>query len=159
MSNEKSMRPTGCGSLPSIICLIGLFAAGIQTAVAVEYNDGVAAYNSRDYAGAIALFQQLLTEDPTPGLEDNIHFWLGEAHFARGELLPALASFERVFAVPAANKRTDALIKIAICYQQLGMTDAGCAVLSSLDRLHRESSALAKRDRVRQRLCNQTYTE
>ena len=51
-----------------------LLLATMQEAVALEYNDGVAAFNEHDYAQAITIFEQLLQHSPAPELLDNIHF-------------------------------------------------------------------------------------
>jgi TolA-binding protein len=125
----------------------------IQTAVALEYNDGVAAFNEHDYTQAIMIFDQLLQQSPAPELLDNIHFWLGESRFARGEFLAALYHFERVFSVNNANKRGDALLKIALCYRQLKRNDNSCAILNSLDQLYHTPVQQTKRLRMQQRHC------
>jgi len=126
----------------------------MQEAVALEYNDGVAAFNEHNYHEAITIFEQLLQQSPATELLDNIHFWLGESRFANGEFLAALYHFERVFSVRNANKRGDALLKIALCYRQLERRVSSCATLNSLDNLYHTPAQQTKRLRMQQRHCS-----
>ncbi|MBL7033190.1 MAG: tetratricopeptide repeat protein [Candidatus Delongbacteria bacterium] len=135
------------------VCLLLLIFLNYSVGYAVDYADGIAAFNAGDYNDAIAVFNELLQESPPRDLLDNIHFWLGESRFARGDLLAALYHFEQVFTFSNANKRDDALLKIALCYRELELQRNACATLHSLDHLYHTPEAQAKRQRVRNRYC------
>ncbi|WP_341661669.1 tol-pal system protein YbgF [Vibrio sp.] len=66
----------------------------------------------RDYAGAIAAFQQFQKDYPDSTFSPNAHYWLGQLYFAKKQDKEAVKSFAAVVAYPKSNKRADALVKL-----------------------------------------------
>ncbi|MGL5430336.1 MAG: tol-pal system protein YbgF [Vibrio sp.] len=66
----------------------------------------------RDYAGAIAAFQQFQSDYPNSTLSANAHYWLGQLYFANKDDQAAAKSFAAVVSQRDSNKRADALVKL-----------------------------------------------
>ncbi|MBD0786964.1 tol-pal system protein YbgF [Vibrio sp. Y2-5] len=66
----------------------------------------------RDYAGAIAAFQQFQKDYPNSNFAPNAHYWLGQLYFAKKQDKEAVTSFAAVVSYKDSNKRADALVKL-----------------------------------------------
>ncbi|WP_099612211.1 tol-pal system protein YbgF [Vibrio fujianensis] len=66
----------------------------------------------RDYAGAIAAFQQFQQDYPNSSFAPNAHYWLGQLYFAQKKDQEAVKSFAAVISYSNSNKRADALVKL-----------------------------------------------
>ena len=66
----------------------------------------------RDYAGAIAAFQQFQKDYPDSTYSANTHYWLGQLYFAKKQDKEAAQSFVAVVSYKDSNKRADALVKL-----------------------------------------------
>ncbi|MCG3728097.1 tol-pal system protein YbgF [Vibrio cincinnatiensis] len=66
----------------------------------------------RDYAGAIAAFQQFQKDYPNSSFAPNAHYWLGQLYFAQKNDQEAVKSFAAVISYQDSNKRADALVKL-----------------------------------------------
>ncbi len=66
----------------------------------------------RDYAGAIAAFQQFQKDYPDSTYSANSHYWLGQLYYAKKQDKEATQSFAAVVAFKDSNKRADALVKL-----------------------------------------------
>ncbi|MGR5235325.1 tol-pal system protein YbgF [Vibrio alfacsensis] len=66
----------------------------------------------RDYAGAIAAFQQFQKDYPDSTYSANSHYWLGQLYFAKKQDKEAVKSFAAVVSYKDSNKRADALVKL-----------------------------------------------
>ena len=66
----------------------------------------------RDYAGAIAAFQQFQKDYPNSNFAPNAHYWLGQLYFAKKQDKEAVTSFAAVVSYKESNKRADALVKL-----------------------------------------------
>ncbi|WP_158107211.1 tol-pal system protein YbgF [Vibrio furnissii] len=66
----------------------------------------------RDYAGAIAAFQQFQKDYPNSNFASNSHYWLGQLYFAKKQDPEAVKSFAAVLAYKDSNKRADAMVKL-----------------------------------------------
>ncbi len=87
----------------------------------------------RDYGAAQASFEQFLVRYPKDSLAGNAQYWLGEAHFVRGEYKDAAASFLKGYKDYAGNARAaDSLLKLAMSLDRLGQTDAACTSFAEL---------------------------
>jgi tol-pal system protein YbgF len=87
----------------------------------------------RDYSAAEASFEDFLTRYPKDSLAGNAQYWLGEAHFVRGEYKPAAAAFLKGYKDYGTNARAaDSLLKLAMSLDRLGQTDAACSSFSEL---------------------------
>ena len=77
------------------------------------YQDAVdLILKKRDYAGAIAAFQQFQKDYPDSTYSANSHYWLGQLYFAKKQDKEAAKSFAAVVSYKDSNKRADALVKL-----------------------------------------------
>ncbi|MER2497127.1 tol-pal system protein YbgF [Vibrio neptunius] len=77
------------------------------------YQDAVdLILKKRDYAGAIAAFQQFQKDFPDSIFAPNAHYWLGQLYFADKQDKEAVKSFAAVVSYKDSNKRADALVKL-----------------------------------------------
>jgi len=85
-----------------------------------RYNEGRAAFESRNYNDAIQLFESLLASSTNNSLADNAQYWIGESQYALRQYNSALLSFEKVFTFTKSNKKDDAQFKLGMCYLRKG---------------------------------------
>jgi tol-pal system protein YbgF len=94
----------------------GAAAAGEQAA----YTQAFDALKTANYAGAISGFTSFLSAYPSSPLAENAQYWLGEAHYAKGEYENAANAFRVVGERwPSSRKAPDALLKLG--YAQIEM--------------------------------------
>jgi tol-pal system protein YbgF len=87
----------------------------------------------RDYTAAQAAFEDFLARYPQDSLAGNAQYWLGEAHFVRGEYKAAAGSFLKGYQNYAGNARAaDSLLKLAMSLDRLGQKDAACSSFGEL---------------------------
>jgi tol-pal system protein YbgF len=87
----------------------------------------------RDYTAAQAAFEDFLSRYPQDSLAGNAQYWLGEAHFVRGEYKAAASSFLKGYQNYAGNARAaDSLLKLAMSLDRLGQKDAACSSFGEL---------------------------
>lgn len=87
----------------------------------------------RDYAAAQNAFEDFLSRYPQDSLAGNAQYWLGEAHFVRGEYKAAASSFLKGYQTYAGNPRAaDSLLKLAMSLDRLGQKDAACSSFGEL---------------------------
>jgi len=87
----------------------------------------------RDYSAAQGAFEDFLNRYPQDSLAGNAQYWLGEAHFVRGEYKAAASSFLKGYQNYAGNPRAaDSLLKLAMSLDRLGQKDAACSSFGEL---------------------------
>jgi tol-pal system protein YbgF len=87
----------------------------------------------RDYGAAQASFEDFLNRYPKDSLAGNAQYWLGEAHFVRGEYKAAAGAFLKGYKDYAGNARAaDSLLKLAMSLDRLGQKDGACSSYSEL---------------------------
>lgn len=87
----------------------------------------------RDYGAAQSAFEQFLNRYPKDSLAGNAQYWLGEAHFVRGEYKAAAGAFLKGYQDHSGNARAaDSLLKLAMSLDRLGQKDAACTSFSEL---------------------------
>jgi tol-pal system protein YbgF len=87
----------------------------------------------RDYGAAQSAFEQFLNRYPKDSLAGNAQYWLGEAHFVRGEYKAAAGAFLKGYQSYSGNARAaDSLLKLAMSLDRLGQKEAACSSFSEL---------------------------
>ena len=84
------------------------------------YQDALQAFHSKAYDAAISKLQAMIDAGVPKDLEDNCHYWIGEADFGKKNYNEAMKHFEEVFQYQKSEKLADAQYMIAQCYERLG---------------------------------------
>ncbi|AUI85821.1 tol-pal system protein YbgF [Vibrio azureus] len=66
----------------------------------------------KDYAGAVAAFEQFQKDYPNSTYTANSHYWLGQLYFAKKQDKEAAKRFISVMSYKDSSKRPDALLKL-----------------------------------------------
>jgi len=89
----------------------------------------------RDYGAAQSAFEDFLGRYPKDSLAGNAQYWLGEAHFVRGEYRAAAGAFLKGYQDYAGNARAaDSLLRLAMSLDRLGQKDAACSSFAELSK-------------------------
>lgn len=90
-------------------------------AIIGEYEAAMAIYKSGQAEQAESAFGEFARRHPRHDYADNALYWKGESAYDQRHYADALASFiEVVERYGGGNKAPDALLKIGLCYRQLG---------------------------------------
>lgn len=90
-------------------------------AIIDEYETAMAIYKAGQTDRAEAAFTEFAQAHPQHDYADNALYWKGEAAYDQQHFADALAAFtEVVERYGGGNKAPDALLKIGLCYRQLG---------------------------------------
>lgn len=107
---------------------------------ATAYRKALDLYFARQYAPAIASFQDLLTRWPKGAYADNATYWIGESQYGLADYAAALASFQLVLtSYPKSAKADDAQLKLGYCHLKLGDTRRAGEEFRKLVSLHPSS--------------------
>jgi tol-pal system protein YbgF len=119
--------------------------AGASGSAAVEqaaYTQAFDALKASNYAGAITGFSSFLAAYPNSPIAENAQYWLGEAHYAKGEYDQAAAAFRVVGERwPGSRKSPDALLKLGYSQIELKQVAAARVTLSDVTRKYPDSDA------------------
>lgn len=98
-----------------------------------EYDAAMTVYKTGAFADAEAAFDTFAKSHPRHDYADNALYWKGEAAYDQSHYSDALAAFTAVVEqYGGGNKAPDALLKIGLCYRQLGDADNARDVLTQL---------------------------
>jgi tol-pal system protein YbgF len=101
--------------------------------VVAEYDAAMTVYKTGAFADAERAFESFARSHPGHDYADNALYWKGEAAYDQAHYADALAAFtEVVERYGGGNKAADALLKIGLCYRQLGDEDNARDVLTQL---------------------------
>lgn len=90
-------------------------------AVIAQYDAAMAVYKSGQLERAEAAFTEFARRHSRHDYADNALYWQGEAAYDQHHYADALAAFTAVVErYGGGNKAPDALLKIGLCYRQLG---------------------------------------
>lgn len=85
-----------------------------------RYDQGLESFYSKDYSGAIQIFEGLLSANPTHPLAGNCQYWIGESYNGLGKISQAIEAFKKVLTYRKTPKKAAALLMLGICYQKIG---------------------------------------
>lgn len=98
----------------------GVAAASAGDDDATAYKKAFDLLKEGKYNEASASFTQFIAAYPQSSLLDNVHYWLGEAHYVGKDYNAALKSFRTVTEkYPDSRKLPDAWLKIGYCQYEL----------------------------------------
>lgn len=84
------------------------------------YESAVVMVKKGKFSEAVPKFESLLKLSVKEDYAPNCHHWLGLALFGLKEYKAALEQFNGVFAFKFSNKKDDAQLMIAQCYEKMG---------------------------------------
>ena len=85
------------------------------------YKNAKQTYEGKDFAAAREKFKAFLVVYPKGELSDNAQFWIGECYYSEKEYEKAIIAYDDVLKkFPKGDKVPSALLKQALCWQELG---------------------------------------
>jgi tol-pal system protein YbgF len=100
------------------------------------------ALKASNYTAAISGFESFLTSYPTSPIAENAQYWLGEAHYAKGEYDKAAMSFRAVGERwPNSRKSPDALLKLGFSQIEMKRFSEARVTLADVTRKFPDSDA------------------
>lgn len=104
------------------------------------YDQGMTLVRAEKSEEGRTLLTEFLETDPGSALVPNAIYWIGESRFIDKDYAQAILTFKDVTRrFPKHHKAAAALLKIAMCYQQLGEKDNATLYLRALLRDHPKS--------------------
>ena len=95
--------------------------ASTGEAMEALYNNAKQTYERKNFAAAREKFKAFLAVYPKGGLSDNAQFWIGECYYSEKEYEKAIIAYDDVLKkFPKGDKVPSALLKQALCWQELG---------------------------------------
>lgn len=117
---SKTERKPDAGSAPADPSRASKTRRG-HDSVLSRYQDAMALLKAGHADAAQAAFDGIVRDSPRHEYADNALYWQGEAAYDQRHYADALAAFTRVVEqYGGGNKAPDALLKIGLCYQNLG---------------------------------------
>ncbi|MGD0038635.1 MAG: tetratricopeptide repeat protein, partial [Bacteroidota bacterium] len=98
-----------------------------------EYADAVSLFREKKYEEAIAKFNSLLEKGIENTLAGNCEYWIGECNFATRDYNNAIGHFEKVIAIDASKKKSDAYFMLGKSYEQTGKREKARDVYQALN--------------------------
>ena len=116
--------PKGADPISTAASIQAATSAHPANAEQAAYQKALIAYAQRNYAEATHAFDAFITEYPKARLLPNALYWKGECLYAQGQFADAAYAFKQVIVNhPKHPKTSDALLKAAMTYRQLGDTE------------------------------------
>jgi tol-pal system protein YbgF len=117
-------------------------ATGSAATEQAAYSQAFDALKSSNYPAAISGFESFLASYPTSPIAENAQYWLGEAHYAKGEYDKAAAAFRAVGERwPNSRKSPDALLKLGFSQIELKQLSDARVTLADVTRRYPDSDA------------------
>lgn len=96
-------------------------APGTSSAEEVRaYKASVAKFNAKAYTDAVSEFQTLLNTGIKDDYADNCHYWIGLSYFQLKQYQNALEHLRQVSNYRYSEKKDDAQLIIAQCFERMG---------------------------------------
>ncbi len=112
---------------------------------AALYNQGVSAFNSRNYSGAQAAFVDFTRKYPSNPQVGRAWYYIGESNFQQNKFNEAAVAYDKVItSYPRSARAPAAYLKQAISFSKLGQKAAATARMQELMKKY-PTSAEAKR--------------
>jgi tol-pal system protein YbgF len=117
-------------------------SGGGAAAEQAAYTQAFDALKASNYAAAISGFSAFLSAYPNSALAENAQYWLGEAHYAKGDYGQAADAFRVVGERwPTSRKAPDALLKLGYSQVELKRVGEARVTLSDVTRKFPDSDA------------------
>ncbi|MBI5970644.1 MAG: tol-pal system protein YbgF [Deltaproteobacteria bacterium] len=116
------------------------------------YDAGFKAIKAKDYRKAIEAFSAFIEDWPEHKLAGNAAYWLGSAHYAKGDFEKAALELDKaVKKYPASEKTPAAMLKEGLSLEKLGMKKEAKALLEDLVEKYPKAQEVKKaRERLKE---------
>ncbi|WP_292976959.1 tol-pal system protein YbgF [Nitrosomonas sp.] len=146
-SSEVSVPPSSPTTADSRSTAPGT-AAILQlpdTAQRNRYDAAYALFKDGDYSGAIAGFENFLSQYPQSALAPAAAYWVGNAHYAMRNFDKAISAQQRLIETyPDSSKVPDGLLNMASSQVEIGQKAAARKTLENLIENHPATEAAEK---------------
>ena len=106
------------------------------------YSQAFDALKAQNYTAAISGFGSFLSAYPSSPIAENAQYWLGEAHYAKGDYDKAAAAFRTVGERwPNSRKSPDALLKLGFSQAEMKRFAEARVTLADVTRKFPDSDA------------------
>jgi tol-pal system protein YbgF len=137
---DKRLAAFGTGAVGGVVGASG--AGGGAAAEQAAYTQAFDALKASNYPSAVSGFTSFLSAYPNSPLAENAQYWLGEAHYAKGEYEQAANAFRVVGERwPTSRKAPDALLKLGYAQVELKQVGQARVTLSDVTRKFPDSDA------------------
>ncbi len=111
--------------------------ASTGEAMEALYKNAKQTYERKGFAAAREKFKAFLAVYPKGELSDNAQFWIGECYYSEKEYEKAIIAYDDVLKkFPKGDKVPSALLKQALCWQELGDKTFAQSLLKRVIREH-----------------------
>jgi tol-pal system protein YbgF len=116
--------------------------AGSAATEQAAYSQAFDALKASNYPAAISGFESFLATYPNSPIAENAQYWLGEAHYAKGEYDKAAMAFQAVGQRwPNSRKSPDALLKLGFSQLEMKRFSEARVTLADVTRKFPDSDA------------------
>jgi len=111
--------------------------ASTGEAMEALYKNAKQTYERKDFTAAREKFKAFLAVYPKGELSDNAQFWIGESFYSEKDYEKAIIAYDDVLKkFPKGDKIPSALLKQALCWQELGDKTFAKSLLKRVIREH-----------------------
>lgn len=92
----------------------------VHADAASAYEAALSKFKTKDFEGAIADMEAMLSSNVEQKYADNCHYWIGESYYGLKKYDDALKQFQTVLGLPRSEKKADAMLMSGNCEAMLG---------------------------------------
>ena len=93
---------------------------------------GVFAYQREDFQIALNYFSNLVLDESTKDIVNNVLYWMADSYQQVGDFKNALIALEKILKDPDSDHVDDALIKKGLLHRKLGQVEESIIVFNQL---------------------------
>lgn len=97
-----------------------------------DYMAGVFAYQREDFQMALDYFSNLVLDESTKDIVNNVLYWMADSYQQIGDYKNALIALEKILKDPDSDHVDDALIKKGLLHRKLGQAEESLIVFNQL---------------------------
>jgi len=97
-----------------------------------DYMAGVFAYQREDFQMALDYFSNLVLDESTKDIVNNVLYWMADSYQQIGDFKNALIALEKILKDPDSDHVDDALIKKGLLHRKLGQAEESLIVFNQL---------------------------
>jgi tol-pal system protein YbgF len=141
-STPVAVAPFGAPSGALVARAASPVGPRVEDAAGAQYREALRHLSDHRLDDALAGLARFVSEHPDHPYADNALYWRGEIEYAQRDYPRALRSFgDLLRRYPRGNKVPDALLRIGLCYRQMGDSARARRVLDRLRMQYPDSVA------------------